>query len=135
MLPPSVLVRECAELRRQLGQVLDVIGQAASEPEAGKLAGIRAVLAAFDWEFDDRQLALEHIERIAGGPGDAIVQPPAQLSTVLAALDDAAEHLRERAACCAECEASPADLCDGCALRLSRADDYDALAGRLGGHR
>jgi hypothetical protein len=28
-LPPSVLVRECAELRRQLGQVLDAIDQAA----------------------------------------------------------------------------------------------------------
>ena len=27
-LPPSVLVRECAELRRQLGQVLDAIDQA-----------------------------------------------------------------------------------------------------------
>jgi hypothetical protein len=27
MLPPSVLVRECSELRRQLGQALDVIGQ------------------------------------------------------------------------------------------------------------
>ncbi len=63
-LPPSVLMRECAELRRQLGQVLDTIGQ---EPEAAKLAEIRAVLAAFDWEFDDRQLALEHIERITLG--------------------------------------------------------------------
>jgi hypothetical protein len=35
-----------------------------AQDEAGKLAEIRAVLAAFDWEFDDRQLALEHIERI-----------------------------------------------------------------------
>jgi len=35
--------------------------------EHTQLTEIRAVLAAFDWEFDDRQLALEHIERIAEG--------------------------------------------------------------------
>jgi hypothetical protein len=34
---------------------------------AGRLAEIRAVLAAFDWEHHDRQLALEEIDRIAGG--------------------------------------------------------------------
>src|SRR2546430_1088467 len=32
-----------------------------------QLAGIRAVLAAFDWEHSDRQLALEEIERITTG--------------------------------------------------------------------
>jgi len=37
------------------------------EPEPGKLAEVRQVLAAFDWEFDDRQYALEHIERIVTG--------------------------------------------------------------------
>src|SRR5262249_49535168 len=30
-LPPSVLMRECAELRRQLGQVLGAIGEAAGD--------------------------------------------------------------------------------------------------------
>jgi hypothetical protein len=30
-----------------------------------RLARIRAVLAAFDWEFDDRQYALEEIDRLA----------------------------------------------------------------------
>jgi hypothetical protein len=64
-LPPSVLMRECAELRRLLGQVLGLLGE--RRDEARQLAEIRAVLAAFDWEFDDRQLALERIERIAGG--------------------------------------------------------------------
>ena len=59
-------MRELAETRRQLGQVLGVIDQAASEPEAGKLAAIRQLLAHFDWEFHDRQLALEEIDRIAG---------------------------------------------------------------------
>jgi hypothetical protein len=36
----------------------------ASRAATGQMAEIRAVLAAFDWEFDDRQLALEAIERI-----------------------------------------------------------------------
>lgn len=38
----------------------------AASPDAGKLAAIRAVLARFDWEHDDRQYALEEIDRIAG---------------------------------------------------------------------
>jgi hypothetical protein len=32
-----------------------------------RLKEIRALLAAFDWEYHDRQLALEAIERIAEG--------------------------------------------------------------------
>jgi hypothetical protein len=88
-LPPSVLVRECAELRRQLGQVLDVIsGQAA---------------------------ALDADETM----------------TVLAALDDASEGIRERAAYCPACRSHPASLCDEDADRLSRAEAYDHLAARL----
>lgn len=91
-LPPSLLIRECAELRRLLGQVLDVIA-----------AGVC---------LDDDQAA-----------------------TVLAALDDAAGHIRERAANCPECAASPADLCDGCAGRLARSDAYDDLARQIGDKR
>ena len=64
-LPPTVLMREVAELRRLLGQVLAVLAE--RQDEARQLAQVRAVLAAFDWEHDDRQYALEHIERIAGG--------------------------------------------------------------------
>ena len=33
----------------------------------GQLAEVRAVLAAFDWEHDDRQYALEKIDRIVTG--------------------------------------------------------------------
>jgi hypothetical protein len=42
---------------------------AADDPSEGarRLAGIRALLARFDWEHDDRQLALEAVERIAEG--------------------------------------------------------------------
>ncbi len=42
----------------------------ADTPAAGdsrRLAAIRDVLARFDWEHDDRQFALEEIERIAEG--------------------------------------------------------------------
>jgi hypothetical protein len=64
-LPPTILMRELAECRRHLGQVLVVID--GLHEDAGKLAEIRAVLAAFDWEFDDRQYALERIDEIASG--------------------------------------------------------------------
>lgn len=37
--------------------------------EPSQLVAIRALLAAFDWERDDRQLALERIEAIAFGDG------------------------------------------------------------------
>jgi hypothetical protein len=63
-LPPSLLMREVAELRRLLGQVLGVLAD--RQAETRELAEIRAVLAAFDWETDDRQIALERIEQIAG---------------------------------------------------------------------
>lgn len=32
--------------------------------DSAKLAAVRVVLSAFDWETDDRQYALEEIERI-----------------------------------------------------------------------
>jgi len=38
-----------------------------SAGDGRRLAAIRDVLARFDWEHDDRQLALERIERIADG--------------------------------------------------------------------
>jgi hypothetical protein len=68
-LPPTLLMRECAELRRLLGQVLGVLAdqQAERQAETRQLAEIRAVLAEFDWEFHDRQLALEAVDRIQAG--------------------------------------------------------------------
>jgi hypothetical protein len=64
-MPPSRLVAEVTESRRQLAAVLGVLAE--RQDDARQLAAIRAVLAGFDWEFDDRQLALERIERIAEG--------------------------------------------------------------------
>ena len=58
------MLRLATELESLLTALDD--GDAVSE-DAGKLAAIRAVLAAFDWEHDERQYALEEIERIAAG--------------------------------------------------------------------
>ena len=38
---------------------------------AAQIAEIRAILAAFDWEHDDRQYALERIEMIVGVDDDS----------------------------------------------------------------
>ena len=61
--------------------------------------------------------------------------PPAQLATVLDALEVAADYKRDRAATCPDCESSPAGLCGTCEWRLARADEYDALAEALRGQR
>jgi hypothetical protein len=45
----------------------DTSGTPVAAEDTRRLAKIRAVLAAFDWEHDDRQYALEAIERIADG--------------------------------------------------------------------
>ena len=49
-------------LAGMLALVLD--GLAVDDTSAAQLAEIRLVLEAFDWEFSDRQLALEAIDRI-----------------------------------------------------------------------
>jgi hypothetical protein len=66
-LPPTLLMREVAELRPLLGQVLAVLAEERDRDAARRLAQIREVLAHFDWEFHDRRLALEEIQRIATG--------------------------------------------------------------------
>jgi hypothetical protein len=42
-------------------------GDPASEDAAAVLARVRQVLAGFDWEYHDRQLALEEIDAIVNG--------------------------------------------------------------------
>ena len=50
------------------------------------------------------------------------------ISTALAALDDAADHKRDRAETCADC---PDQSCLTCQTRLEAARDYDHLAAQL----
>jgi hypothetical protein len=50
------------QLAAVLRGVLAVVGE-----DAGTVAAVRAVLASFDWELDDRQVALEAIDTIVNG--------------------------------------------------------------------
>src|SRR6267142_1402286 len=70
-LPPSVLMAEVTELRRHLAAVLAIAEQA----ESRQLAEIRQLLAGFDWEYHDRQLALEEIQRILNGQRPEPMRP------------------------------------------------------------
>ena len=64
VLPPSVASREIADLRRQLGIVLDV-----AERQAVRLDGIAAICeTTLTDETADRQYAVEGIALIAGAP-------------------------------------------------------------------
>jgi hypothetical protein len=115
-----------------------------AEREGGKLAAIRGVLDAFDWERDDRQYALERIEQIAAGsrtasgiePGGSAITP-ADLRIVLDALDVAADYKRDRVDTCPDCTLAVLALtgqperCPTCERRLTRADEYDVLAEQL----
>ena len=49
------------------GQPEAAAGPGTAAEDTRRLAAIRAVLAAFDWERDDRQYALEEIARLADG--------------------------------------------------------------------
>jgi len=67
------LARAVALARAQilLAELASVVTRLAGVDSAAedtrRLGAIREVLAAFDWEYHDRQLALEAIERIADG--------------------------------------------------------------------
>jgi hypothetical protein len=59
------------EARHLLGELVAIIERPAVPEDTRRLAEIREMLSRFDWEHDDRQLALEAIERIAEGETDA----------------------------------------------------------------
>ena len=53
---------------------------------------------------------------------------PTQVTTLLAALDDAAEYKRDRAETCADCAGQS---CTTCQWRLQAAEAYDQMAGHM----
>jgi len=62
-------------------------------------------------------------------PGqDAVLVPAGQVTTLLAALDDAAEYKRDRTGTCADCTGRS---CPTCQWRLQAADAYDQLASQM----
>lgn len=56
------------------------------------------------------------------------MQSHADVRTVFAALDIAADYKRDRAGACADC---PDQSCPACQTRLQDARTYDQMAGRL----
>jgi hypothetical protein len=64
-----------------------------------------------------------------GPPGqDAVIVSAGEVKTLLAALDDAAEYKRDRAATCADCADQS---CTTCQWRLQVADAYDQTAAQM----
>jgi hypothetical protein len=56
---------ECQHVLHQLADIIERPGE--DGEDARRLGAIREVLRHFDWEYHDRQLALEAIGRIADG--------------------------------------------------------------------
>jgi hypothetical protein len=50
---------------------------------------------------------------------------------ILAALDEAAEYLRDLMGTCSDCRATEGGLCATCDSRLTRVQEYDGLAARI----
>ena len=61
------------------------------------------------------------------GPG-AVIVSAVQVKTLLAALDEAADYKRDRAATCTDCADQ---TCATCQWRLQAADTYDQTAAQL----
>jgi hypothetical protein len=61
------------------------------------------------------------------GPA-AVIVSASQVKTLLAALDEAAEYKRDRAATCADCADQS---CTTCQWRLQAADTYDQMAAQM----
>ena len=59
---------------------------------------------------------------------DAVIIPAAEVKTLPAALDDAAEYKRDRAETCADCADQS---CNTCQWRLQAANAYDQMAGQM----
>jgi hypothetical protein len=107
-LPPSVLVRELAEARRVLGQLLTLADDFIDEDEALR--------------------ARTHVE--AGGDGGAWITP-ADMAVLADALADAFEW-RQPAMACADCEHVYGGHCADHAEDAEKAAAYAALAQALG---
>src|SRR5216684_312389 len=151
-LPQIVIDREDAELRRQLGQVLDATGQApalydpgddGTEPyctTCGEWAGLFRGLAGWRHFRGDPAPGGERIVYDAGHaavigwcrpPGLAL--SPRGLITLGQAFGDAVAYWeREAHGKCDDCENSAAGLCDDHAAASGRIDAYVALGRQLG---
>ncbi|MGH3222573.1 MAG: hypothetical protein ACRDPY_28405 [Streptosporangiaceae bacterium] len=114
--------------------LLDAYVRDAEADDARCLREIRGLLARFDWEHDDRQLALEAIDRIADGAQRGAVTLTAKQAAMAArALADAEGYRRLRAdQWCSDCETAPEGACEDHVNDLDLADAYRDLAAELG---
>jgi len=146
--PHSVLIREAAELRRQLAQVLDVIDEGAeddgTEPYCTTClswVGMFFGLAGWHHFRGDPAPGGKRVLYEAGHAAEVawIIPPgrglsPADMAGVAGALDHAGQLMRERSAAgCEACVTAPAGACGACLDQAGQADRYAALAGRIGG--
>ncbi len=77
----------------------------------------------------DAYLITAPAPRPGSQPGhETAILADADIGTILAALDDAADHKRDRAGTCADCAGQS---CPACQSRLQAARDYDDLAARV----
>ena len=85
----------------------------------------RSPAAATSWCRHPRRPHRSRPARPARTPSSS---RPAEVKTLLAALDDAAEYKRDRAETCADCAGQS---CTTCQWRLQAADAYDQMAGQM----
>jgi hypothetical protein len=147
-LPPSVMARELAETRRQLGIVLhvlgglDVGGEDGTEPYCTVCRQWAGMFVGIDgWRHfrgDPAPGGVRELYDAGHEPVIAWTAPPGRalspgdVATVLDALAVAGEYRRYRGSLnCQACAAHPADLCEECGADLDAAEEYEALAGRL----
>jgi hypothetical protein len=149
-LPPSVMARELAETRRQLGIVLHVLdglddgGEDGTEPYCTTCRQWAGMFVGIDgWRHfrgdpapgGVRELYDAGHEPVIGWtvpPGRAL--SPGDVATVRDGLAVAAEYRRYRASLtCEACAREYGGLCYGHAGDLLAADAYDELGGRIGG--
>ena len=122
-------------------EVLDVLERhgyrRTDNQHTGQAIGlIRAVAHVYDGTIDAPHSAYPAVPPsppITAQPSsqagqDAVILPSADVSTVFAALDIAADYKRDRAAACADCADQ---TCLTCQSRLRDAQAYDRLADRI----
>ncbi len=99
------------------------------DQHAGRAIGLIGDLARI-WEGTQHYPAGAHLVKIPSStPGyGAVTLVDRDISTVLAALDEAAEYKRDRAETCADCADQS---CLTCQARLQVAQEYDHLAAQV----
>jgi len=99
------------------------------DQHAGRAIGLIGDLTRIWEDAQDYPAGARLVTIPSSAPGSgAVTLADRDISTVLAALDDAAEYKRDRAETCADC---PDQSCLTCQARLQGAQEYDHLAAQV----